>query len=325
MTPRTLPSPDALADAVAAGDRAALARAITFAESTRPDHRALARAVAERLPPGQSLRIGLTGAPGAGKSTLLDALGTRLIGAGHRVAILAIDPSSTRTGGAILGDKTRMERLATHPEAFVRPTASGGTLGGVARDTRAALRLAEGAGYDVVIVETVGVGQSETTVRSMVDLFVLLVLAQGGDELQGVKRGVMEMADVVVVHKADLDIEASREAVRRMRGALHLLPPPDTGLTPRVLAASAVSGDGVGALWDTVQEMARTLHGSGAFDAQRARQRRAHLREAVRSALDARFFAHPAVRAALPDLDAAVVDGTLDPDSAADRLLALLP
>lgn len=325
MTRPALPDPASLAAAVAGGERAALARAITLAESTRDDHRAIARDVSRRLPEGRSLRVGVTGAPGAGKSTLLDALGMHLVEAGHRVAVLAVDPSSTRTGGAILGDKTRMERLATHDAAFVRPTASGGTLGGVARQTRAAMRLVEGAGYDVVIVETVGVGQSETAVRSMVDVFVLLVLAQGGDELQGVKRGVMEMADLVVVHKADLDPDGAREALRRMRGALHLLPPSGTGLAARALAASGATGEGVAALWETVEAVAADLRASGAFEAQRKHQRLAHVRAAVRDALDARFFGTPAVRDALPDLDAAVAAGTLSPDDAADRLLALLP
>ena len=320
---RSLPDPDALADAVASGDRAALARAITLAESTRAEHRAVAAAVAERLPPGAALRVGVTGAPGAGKSTLLDTLGAMLVGRGHRVAILAVDPSSTRTRGAILGDKTRMERLATDERAFVRPTASGGTLGGVARQTRAAIRMAEGAGYDIVVVETVGVGQSETTVRSMVDVFVLLLLAQGGDELQGVKRGVMEMADVVVVHKADLDTAGASEAVRRTRSALSLVPPPETGLHPRVLAASGATGAGVADLWETVEAMGAELRASGAFEQQRARQRLAHVRAAVADALHARFYADPAVAAALPALDAAVAAGQITPDAAAERLLGL--
>ena len=319
-----LPDPDALADALLGGDRTALARAVTLAESTREDHRAAARHVLARVMPhtGGSLRVGITGAPGAGKSTLLDRLGADLLAEGRRVAVLAVDPSSARTGGSILGDKTRMERLATDPRAFVRPTPSAGTLGGVARRTREAVLLAEAAGYGVVFVETVGVGQSETAVRGMTDLFVLLVLAQGGDELQGIKRGVMEMADVVVVHKADLGPDAAREAVRRYRAALHLFPPSETGLARTVLAVSTATGEGHDRLRATLADAADALRASGAFDRQRQDQRRLHFAEAVRADLEALFFADPGVRARRAELEAAVRAGTLAPDEAAARLLA---
>jgi LAO/AO transport system kinase len=321
----SVPDPAALADALVAGDRGALARAITLAESTREAHRDAAAdllaCVAART--GGSLRIGITGAPGAGKSTLLDALGMRLIEGGARVAVLAVDPSSTRSHGSILGDKTRMERLAVHPAAFVRPTPSRGTLGGVAAGTRAAILLCEAAGYTHVFVETVGVGQSETAVRGLTDLFVLLVLAQGGDDLQGIKRGVMEMADLVVVHKADLDASATREALRRYRSALHLLPPPENGLTPRALAVSSVTGEGLDALTAALDEDAAHLRASGAFERQRRQQRRRHLHEALHALLEARLRADPAVREALPVLEADVEAGRVTPEAAARRLLAL--
>ena len=318
-----LPSPDVLAARVLAGDRVALARAITLAESTRADHQDAARAVLAHVLPhtGASLRVGVTGVPGAGKSTFLDRLGSTLADEGRRVAVLAVDPSSERTGGSILGDKTRMERLAVHPNAFVRPSPTAGTLGGVARRTREAILLVEAAGYNTVFVETVGVGQSETAVRGMTDVFVLLVLAQGGDELQGIKRGIMELADLVVVHKSDLGGDAAREAIRRYRGALHLFPPTESGWAPRVTAASSVTGEGVAAVWADVEACAAHLRAAGAFDAQRRAQRAAHLHERVRALLDARFHAHPSVRAHLDATERAVLDGTLTPAAGAEALL----
>ncbi|MCA0269265.1 MAG: methylmalonyl Co-A mutase-associated GTPase MeaB [Bacteroidetes bacterium] len=323
--PPALPNPSALTEAVVSGDRAALARAITLAESTRADHQAVAREVlAEVLPrTGGAIRVGVTGVPGAGKSTLLDALGGRLIDAGHRVAVLAVDPSSARSGGSILGDKTRMERLAVDPSAFVRPSPTAGTLGGVARRTREALLLCEAAGYDVVFVETVGVGQSETAVAAMTDVFLLLVLAQGGDELQGIKRGIMELADVVTVHKSDLGADAAREAVRRYRSALHLFPPAPSGWTPQVLAASSRTGEGQDDLWALVRECFDHQKVSGYLERNRAAQREAHLDETIRAALVERFAASPAVQAARADVEADVRAGRVTPEDGAARLLAV--
>ncbi|HYE58740.1 MAG TPA: methylmalonyl Co-A mutase-associated GTPase MeaB [Rhodothermales bacterium] len=323
--PAPLPDPATLAEALVTGDRGALSRAITLAESTREDHQevtaAILAAVTDRT--GGSLRVGVTGAPGAGKSTLLDALGIRLLERGARVAVLAVDPTSARSHGSILGDKTRMERLAVHPQAFVRPTPSRGSLGGVAQGTRAAVSLCEAAGYTHVFVETVGVGQSETAVRALTDLFMLLVLPQGGDDLQGIKRGVMEMADLVVVHKADLDDAATREALRRYRSALHLLPPPENGLTPLALAVSSATGDGLDALTEALDTAETQLRASGAFERQRRMQRRQHLHEALHALLEARLRASPAVQQALPKLEAEVEAGRITPEVAAVHLLAL--
>lgn len=323
--PPALPNPSALTEAVVSGDRAALARAITLAESTRADHQAVAREVlAEVLPrTGGAIRVGVTGVPGAGKSTLLDALGGRLIDAGHRVAVLAVDPSSARSGGSILGDKTRMERLAVDPRAFVRPSPTAGTLGGVARRTREALLLCEAAGYDVVFVETVGVGQSETAVAAMTDVFLLLVLAQGGDELQGIKRGIMELADVVAIHKSDLGADAAREAVRRYRSALHLFPPPPSGWTPQVLAASSRTGEGLDDVWQAVRECFDRQKASDYLKRNRAAQRDAHLDETIRAALVERFDASPAVQSARADVEADVRAGRVTPEDGAARLLAV--
>lgn len=246
-----------MTEPIVGGDRRALARAITLVESTRDDHRAEAIALLEGLPHhGSAFRIGITGTPGVGKSTFIEAFGLHLVGLGLRVAVLAVDPSSSRTGGSILGDKTRMAELARHPNAFIRPTAAGGTLGGVARRTRDVIRLVEGAGYDVVIVETVGVGQSETAVASLTDAFVLLVAPAGGDELQGVKRGIMELADIIVVNKCDGGLEAqARSTLSDYASALRLMRPTSPLWTPHALAASALTGLGVAEVWTTLQEL----------------------------------------------------------------------
>jgi LAO/AO transport system kinase len=246
-----------LARQVVDGDRRALARAITLVESTRADHRAEAEALlAEVLPrSGGAVRVGISGAPGAGKSTFIEALGTHLVAHDHRVAVLAVDPSSTRSGGSILGDKTRMEQLTRSPHAFVRPSPTGGTLGGVARRTREAMLLCEAAGFDVVLVETVGVGQSEVKVAAMVDLFLVLVAPGGGDELQGLKRGIMELADLVVVNKADGELAAAAaHTAADYAAALHLVRPRLPGWTPRVLTCSALTGSGIPEVWDAVGE-----------------------------------------------------------------------
>lgn len=245
-----------------AGHRRALARAITLSESTRPDHEAQAQALlAEVLPhAGRSVRVGLTGVPGVGKSTFIEVLGMQLADAGRRVAVLAVDPSSARTGGSILGDKTRMPRLTVHPNAFIRPSPSGGTLGGVARRTREAITLCEAAGHDVVLVETVGVGQSETQVAAMTDLFVLLTLPNAGDELQGIKRGIMELADLCVVNKADTDPKAATRAQTELTAALRLLTPHDAPWRPRALQASALTGAGIAQMWAVVDEYTETVN-----------------------------------------------------------------
>ncbi|MCZ6785515.1 MAG: methylmalonyl Co-A mutase-associated GTPase MeaB, partial [Proteobacteria bacterium] len=245
-----------------AGDRRSIARAITLLESTRSDQSQLGRAILEALVPdtGGAIRVGITGSPGVGKSTFIEALGLRLIGAGHRVAVLAVDPSSPVTGGSILGDKTRMERLAQREEAFIRPSPSGGSLGGVAQRTREAMMVCEAAGYDVVLVETVGIGQSEVTVASMVDFFLVLLLPGSGDELQGIKKGVLELADALVVNKADGDLQAAAERTRQeYQNALELIRPSSPSWTPRTQLASSTQDEGIDRVWQTVLEHRRKL------------------------------------------------------------------
>ncbi len=325
-----MPDADPVADLAAgieAGDRRALARGITLVESTRTDHREqaarLVDAVLDRT--GGAIRLGISGPPGVGKSTFIEAFGTRLTGQGHRVAVLAVDPTSSRSGGSILGDKTRMEDLARDPEAFVRPSPSGGELGGVARRTREALLLCEAAGFDVVLVETVGVGQSEVAVGDLTDLFVLLASPTGGDDLQGIKRGIMELADVVVVTKADGDLaRAAAHAAADVRRALHLLRPRHEEVTPTVLEASSVAGTGVDEVWAAVTEAHRALRASGGLDRLRADQARAWLWSELRGALELRLRTDRAVADALPAVEAQVGDGTLSPAAGAARLLDLL-
>ncbi len=272
---RAADDPPALAAGVRAGDRRALARAITLMESSRADHRLAAEALLHDLLPfaGNSVRLGVTGVPGVGKSTFIEAFGLHLVERGHRVAVLAVDPSSPRSGGSILGDKTRMEELARDPRAFIRPSPSGGTLGGVARRTREAMLVCEAAGHDVVIVETVGVGQSETAVADMVDMFLLLLVPGGGDELQGIKKGIVELADAIVVTKADGDLApAAERAARDYRNALHLLAPSGGGWTVPVLTCSAVAGQGVGAVRETVERHRDAMRATGRVAARRATQ-----------------------------------------------------
>lgn len=315
---------DALAEGVLDGDRRALARAITLIESTRPDHRGEAARLLEALLPrtGRSVRIGISGVPGVGKSTFIEALGLQLIAAGHRVAVLAVDPSSQRSGGSILGDKTRMPELARAEAAFIRPSPTRGTLGGVARRTREALLATEAAGFDVVIVETVGVGQSETTVADMVDLFLLLIAPGGGDELQGIKRGIMEIADLIVVNKADgeLKAEAGRTAAE-YRGALQLLRPRSPSWTPQVLLCSALGGSGVPEVWEAVGAYRAALEASGEIAARRAEQARQWLWQEVQENLLAELRAHPEVEARIAALEAKVKAGALPATAAAQELL----
>jgi LAO/AO transport system kinase len=315
------------ADQVRAGDRRALARAITLVESTRPDHREEAAALlADVLPAtGGAVRLGISGPPGVGKSTFIEAFGTHLTGAGHRVAVLAVDPSSSRSGGSILGDKTRMERLVRDGGAFIRPSPSGGELGGVARRTREALLLCEAAGFDVVLVETVGVGQSEIAVADLTDLFVLLASPAGGDDLQGIKRGIMELADLVVVTKADGDLAAAAtHAAADIRRALHLLRPRHPEVEAQVLLASSVAGEGVAEVWDAVAAAHTALRASGGLDRLRAEQARAWLWSELRGALELRLRTDPAVAGALPAVEAEVAAGALTPSAGAAALLERL-
>ena len=319
--------PSELAHAVRSGDRSALPRAITLVESSRPDHRAAAQRLLMELMPdaGRALHVGITGVPGVGKSTTIEALGMYLIDIGHRVAVLAVDPSSTRTGGSILGDKTRMARLAVHPDAYIRPSPTSGTLGGVAKATRETIVLLEAAGYDVVLVETVGVGQSEVTVANMVDTFVFLTLARTGDQLQGIKKGVLELADVVVVNKADgRHATEARAAARELAGAIRLLYPHETHWRPPVLTMSALEGTGLSELWDTVLEHRRVLTDAGEFEARRRTQQVDWMWSMVRDAVLDRVTSNAAVRATRADLEQRVRNGELTPALAAQQILDLV-
>jgi len=316
--------PDALAEGLLAGDRRVLARAITLVESTRPDHRAEAEALLARVLPasGGAVRLGVTGVPGVGKSCFIEAFGLHLIDRGHRVAVLAVDPSSRLSRGSILGDKTRMQDLARAPGAFIRPSPAGGTLGGVARRTREALLVCEAAGFDVVIVETVGVGQSETAVAEMVDMFLLLLQPGGGDELQGFKRGIIELADLVVVTKADGELEAAAgRAVAEYQGALRFLRPPSPAWRPPVLLCSAATGAGIAEVWDAVGRFRAAMEDGGARAAKRAEQARAWMWSEVSETLVAALSARPEVARQLAGLEDQVRAGTITPAAAAARLL----
>jgi LAO/AO transport system kinase len=301
-----------LAVSVVERDRRALAKAITLIESTRADHRAQADTMLNELlaHSGNSLRIGISGVPGVGKSTFIETLGLHLIAQGHRVAVLAVDPSSTLSGGSILGDKTRMEKLSVNDAAFIRPTPTSGTLGGVAEHTREALLLCEAAGFDVVIVETVGVGQSETAVAGMTDLFVLLQLPNAGDDLQAIKRGVMELADLVVINKADLDADAATRAMANISDV-------------PVMLASGLTGNGIDAVWTAVQAQAERRRADGAFDQRRREQALAWMWDIIGARLTADFKSHPAVRAALPAMQDEVIRAHTAPSAAARTLLNL--
>ncbi|MFI6642920.1 methylmalonyl Co-A mutase-associated GTPase MeaB [Streptomyces sp. NPDC050504] len=315
---------DAYVRGVRDGKRAFVARAITLVESTRPDHRALAQRLLTELLPytGGARRIGISGVPGVGKSTFIDAFGTMLTGLGHRVAVLAVDPSSSRTGGSILGDKTRMERLAVDPAAFVRPSPSAGTLGGVARATRETMVVMEAAGYDVVLVETVGVGQSETTVAKMVDTFLLLTLARTGDQLQGIKKGVLELADVIAVNKADGPHERdARAAARELAGAMRLMHPSDAAWTPPVLHCSARESAGLDALWERIEQHRTLLDSTGRLADKRRDQQVDWVWAMVHDTLLERLHGHPGVRDLVPVLEKGVRDGELTATLAAERIL----
>ncbi|HUI47833.1 MAG TPA: methylmalonyl Co-A mutase-associated GTPase MeaB [Acidimicrobiia bacterium] len=312
-----------LADAVRAGDRRALARAITLVESTRADHRAEAAGLLEELgATGASTRVGISGAPGAGKSTFIEALGLHLVESGHDVAVLAVDPSSTRGGGSILGDKTRMEQLARSSHAFIRPSPSKGTLGGVARRTREALLVCEAAGFDVVLVETVGVGQSEVTVAGMVDVFALLIAPGSGDDLQGVKRGIVELADLVVVNKTDGALaDLARHTASDYGNALHLLRPRTDGWAPRVLTCSALLGEGIGDVWSTVELFMASVRATGALTRRRGEQAREWMWSEISETLLERLRSDARIRSEVTALERDVAAGLMSPAAAARLLL----
>jgi LAO/AO transport system kinase len=316
-----------LAEGLVAGDRGALARAITLVESNAPRHRPPARDVLERVTPraGHAMRIGISGVPGAGKSTFIEAFGNFLCDRGHRLAVLAVDPSSSLSGGSILGDKTRMEILSRRPECFIRPSPTGGALGGVTRKTRETILLCEAAGHDIVLVETVGVGQSEIEVRSMVDCFVLLMIAGAGDELQGMKKGIVEIADILLVNKADGDnlhrARATRSELERATGFLN---PSTEGWRPPVLAVSSVKPEGLEEVRETLSKFFDHITHTGIRDARRGQQAVAWWRSLVESQLRDRFLADPRIAALAADMERKVSDGSIAPSLAAETLIDAL-
>jgi len=312
-----------LAQALRAGNRAQLARAITLIESRRADHQQTARQLVQMLLPatGQAVRVGITGTPGVGKSTTIDALGSFLTQQGRKVAVLAVDPSSTRSGGSILADKTRMPRLAADPNAFVRPSPASGTLGGVAAKTREAMLLCEAAGYDVVLVETVGTGQSETAVADMTDFFLVLMLPAAGDELQGIKKGVIELADMLAVNKADGDnVKRASAAAAEYRAALHIISAGSELWTPPVVTFSGLTGDGIAELWEKISEHLERMSAAGALAARRREQQVKWMWAMLEERVTARLKSDPALRARLPKLEAAVAAGRTSPAIAVDEL-----
>lgn len=316
--------PSDLAAGVLAGDRTAIGQAITLVESVLPEHRVEAAALLDELLPhsGDAHRVGITGVPGVGKSTFIEALGLQLTGAGHRVAVLAVDPSSSRTGGSILGDKTRMAQLSVDPDAFIRPSPSAGTLGGVTRATREAMIVLEAAGHDVVLVETVGVGQSETVVHGMVDIFVVLMLSGAGDELQGIKKGVLELADLLAVNKADgANVDKAKQAAVDYRRALHLVQPPGASWEPPVLTCSAIERTGLAELWSEIERHRALMTETGERDERRREQKLSWMRTMLQERLLAHFDTDPVFAAARADAEAAVSDGSLTPSVAVDQLL----
>jgi GTPase len=311
---------------VRSGDRAMLARAITLVESTKPEHAAHAQALLQALLPatGRALRLGVTGVPGVGKSTTIDQLGMNLIGRGHRVAVLAVDPTSKRTGGSILGDKTRMSRLAQEPNAFIRPSPTSGTLGGVTRKTRETMALAEAAGFDVVIVETVGVGQSEIAVADMVDFFLVMLLSGGGDDLQGIKKGIIEIADMIAINKADGDnVTRAERAAAEYRAALQILTPRSATWAPPVVTISGHENKGLDALWGKILEHRDKTKASGEFALRRQRQAVEWMRDMLSDRVMAGLKAMPKVAERLPVLEAEVRAGKLLPTLAVDELIIL--
>jgi LAO/AO transport system kinase len=317
----------ALAADLRAGHRAALARAITLIESRRADHQAEARDLVQALLPdtGRALRVGITGSPGVGKSTTIDVLGISLIERGHTVAVLAVDPSSARSGGSILGDKTRMARLSASDSAFIRPSPASGTLGGVAAKTREAMLLCEAAGFDVVLVETVGIGQSETAVCDMTDFFLALMLPGAGDELQGIKKGLVELADMIAVNKADGDnVKRANLAAAEYRGALHILTPRSEHWHPPVLTYSALTGTGIDALWQKILDHRSAMNASGDFAARRREQQVKWMWSMLEQRMLARLRADPGVRARVKKTETEVAEGRISPALAAEQIAEML-
>lgn len=322
-----MPTVEELVTGIYGGDRALLSRAITLVESNAPAHRPLAREMLRRLgaEPGSALRVGISGVPGAGKSTFIEALGNFLCDAGHKVAVLAVDPSSSLTGGSILGDKTRMETLSRRMDCFIRPSPSGGALGGVARKTRETIAVCEAAGFDIVLIETVGVGQSEISVRSMVDCFLLVLIAGAGDELQGMKKGIFEIADVLMVNKADGENRIRAEATRQnFERVIHYLSPATEGWTPPVLAASSLDKRGISNVWDAVLRYFSHVKGDGQFAQRRRDQAIEWWRSLVEQELRSRFLADPRVASLSLRLESDIASGKLAPTLAAEELLGHL-
>ena len=330
-------SADEYVKGIFSGDRAILGKAITLVESSLHEHQALAQEIIDRClkaqgskfktqesgirHPASGIRVGITGVPGVGKSTFIEALGTHITTMGHKLAVLAVDPSSTLSKGSILADKTRMEGLAVDPNAFIRPSPAGRSLGGVARKTRETIFLCEAAGFDVIFIETVGVGQSETAVKSMVDFFLLLMLAGAGDELQGIKRGIIEMADAVIINKADGDnIQKAKVAAREYQSALHLFPPTRNGWTPVVDICSATTGSGIPEIWDLIENFRKTMNNNVQFHQNRLEQNKRVLHDVIEERLRERFYKDVAMKREIEKLEQQIVDGTINPYQAAEEL-----
>jgi len=323
---KTTANPDELIKGILEGNRTILSRAITLVESTLPEHQKLARQVVEACLPhsGKSIRIGITGVPGVGKSTFIETFGKLITSKGHKIAVLAIDPSSERTKGSILGDKTRMEELASDPNAYIRPSPSSGTLGGVSRHTRESIYLCEAAGFDVIFVETVGVGQSETAVHSMVDMFLLLMLAGAGDELQGIKRGIMEMADIIAINKADgNNVKKAESAAMEYRQAVQLFPPSLSGWSPRVMTCSAQTKSGIQNLWENTDEYFSLIKQNGFFEERRKNQATYWMYESINDRLKENFYNHPGIKTKLGEIEKEVISGKISSVAAANILMEL--
>ena len=317
---------DDYVEGIHSGDRTVLSRAITLIESTRPEHREQAQEIIEACLPdtGNSIRIGITGVPGVGKSTFIESMGNHIITQGRKLAVLAIDPSSSRTRGSILGDKTRMETLANNADAFIRPSPTAGSLGGVARKTRETIYLCEAAGFDTIFIETVGVGQSETAVDSMVDFFLLLMLAGAGDELQGIKRGIMEMADVIAINKTDSSpAKQVRQAIREYKNALHLYPPTKSGWEPKVTTCSALKESGIVEIWELIENYISLTSKNGFFEHNRNRQSRHWMYETIQQQLEEEFYNAPSVNEVIAQTEKDVLAGKISSFRAAQKLLDL--